>query len=187
MQDVNFSSNRTINDESAIDMKSMQYTAPMAMKQHASRLKKYTLTGNDEFDKTSKTSSTYHSNYVGFDDRSDIEAKLMSEGEVEFDELVAHQKHLLELQDNVQRSLNLIQQRLKQNSEKQKPISMNEKNCIKISNKFDDSQSYIDFDQTIVNPENSEANLLTENDFSFDLAKNFGVNNQSDTKTPEKV
>lgn len=118
MQDVNFDSYPTSDVESIEQNSRGMYSGPMAMKQHAERLKKFTIRGRDEWEITSKTSSTYHSNFNKHEDYSDIESKLIHDEDIDIKELLNHQKQLMELQNNVQNSLKMIQQKLHQSNNK---------------------------------------------------------------------
>lgn len=85
------------------------------MKQHATRLQKFASTRTDEWDKSSKTAVTYYtSNIPVTDGTSDFESTQLVEEPEEIDYLVKQQQELLELQSNVQKSLQMIQNKLKQ-------------------------------------------------------------------------
>lgn len=114
MQNVRFQVSQSDRPQYRPYQSNQEYCAPLAMKQHANRIKRLAWNRADECDKSSKTSSTYYSNIAGGDDKSDFDNKQFFDEELEVDELINQQKELIELQMSVQKSLQLIQQKINQ-------------------------------------------------------------------------
>lgn len=113
MQNVRLSKAQSDNTGNPSYYTGPDYIGPLVMKQHALRLTKFSSQKTDEWDKSSKTASTYHSNFQSVDNKSEFSAQIAADTDIDFNELVQQQRELLELQNNVQKSLLMIQKKLK--------------------------------------------------------------------------
>lgn len=113
----------------------------------------------------------------------------MSDKNVDFDDLVQHQKELMELQNNVQRSLMMIQQKLSQNNAKPpaQKTQQDMRQCTTLTN-YGAKTSCMNLRETTPVKTQGPVFSDTENeaDISFDLAKNFRVDKSYSSKTPQK-
>ena len=120
MKDVRFSDNEANIDIYIPNSEQTDYDEPFAIKQHASRLKKLTWNELDEGNQSENTTSTYYSNLKILDDVSNEDTHPIDDVEIDVDDLIAQQKELLELQNNVQKSLQIIQNKLSESNIKSK-------------------------------------------------------------------
>lgn len=114
MQNVRTSKIKSHNDNKTPYHSSNEYCTPLAMKQHANRLQKFNSATTEEWNKSSYSTSTYYSNLPKTEKRSDFGTNMFHDDELPVDELIKQQQELLELQNSVQKSLQMIQKKLKQ-------------------------------------------------------------------------
>jgi hypothetical protein len=113
MQNVRLSKAQSSNTETPSYYNGSDYCGPLAMKQHALRLTKFASQKTDDWDKSSKSASTYFSNFQSVDNKSELSTQVAADTELDFNGLIQQQRELLELQNNVQKSLMMIQKKLK--------------------------------------------------------------------------
>jgi len=115
MKNVRLEKTQSSKVEQPTYFQSSDYSAPLAMKMHATRLKRFTSNISDNEDTCSKTGSTRFSNLPTNDNKSEIEAPINVDDEGDITDLIMKQSELLALQSSVQQSLRMIQKRLKNN------------------------------------------------------------------------